>query len=494
LSNKSEKVIVVTLAQVVSLLVSFLMSPYLSRSLSKEEYAAYNLTLVIITLVGLLFSMGIPNAVYKVLAQKSVSDKPLHATLQFSIIASGILATVGLFVASFIVPYFFSPTHIGTYLKFCCVNLCITFLHNYFVSTLIFNSKVKSAALISLLLSITNVAVIFAAFYFYHNVLLALLLSLVAVPFLFLIISFTVAKPYISKTTFFSKPAFKEIAATAVPLYATSLLGSSYVYVSSFFTSLALGEVAYANYRNGAIEIPFISTVAFSISAVLLPDIARYFQQEKLHEAFELKKKVINQSIRLLYPVIIYFIIFHKEFIITYFSDKYAASAIVFAIYSCTCFIRINDYQDVLVSSGNSRYILKANVQYFAINLLLVTVLGYLFGITGVAAAASISVFILAYTLLKKSAFVFKKQIADFFEVKPALEIIILSSVFLLGIKILFTQGLKINNIMLLILAAGLYFPFIYFYIYKKDYLLPSVVNSVKQKLGLFKLLQKKSK
>ncbi len=491
MKSKSGRVLIVTLSQVISFVVSFLMSPYLSRSLTKEEYAAYNLAIVIITLTGLVFSIGIPNAVFAILAKINKSNNELLSTLQFLIFASGVVATIGLFCLSYAIPLILDIPHIDAYMRLCCINLLIACTYNFFISVLIFYGKVKPAALLSLLLTVLSMITIFVSFHFYHSIQWALFLSLVIVPLLFCAISFFAAKQYLAPVTKFYKKSFKEIAAISIPLYITSLLGSSYIYVSAFFISFTLGDIAYANYRNGAIEIPFISTIAYSVSAVLLPDIAKYFESNLLNEAYELKRKIMNQSIVLLYPVIFYFLVFHQEFIITYFSAKYASSAMVFAIFAITSFVRINNYQDVLITSGNAKYILKANVFYFVLNVILVVGLGYYFGINGVAVASCISVFVLAYVLLKKDASIFNKPILAFFDIKPLITISIVALLILFFSKILLSNFLKLQDVFVLMIAAAFYFPFIYIFIFKKGYLAESITDMVKRRISFLNFIPK---
>lgn len=487
MENKTLKVITFSAAQLFTLLINFFLSPYLSRVLSKSDYAAYNLVIVIIALSGVVFSLGIPSIIFLFFSKKDNDRQSTISTIQFLILFFALFASTFIFTLSHFSVFNFDNPSISTYLGYCSFSIFFNFVHNYFLSLLIFNNKTKLVALITIVTSIFSVIFVYISLNFWHSVLFALLFSQFFTPMLSAILSFPFAIKYVLPDFKPSLNAIKKILKYSIPLYITSLLGSSYQYISAFFVLLVLGNVEYANYRNGAVEIPFISTVAMSISAILLPDISKYFHEGNKMSVFELKKKIINQSIYLLYPVIIFFIVYNYEFIISYFSIKYEESAIVFAIYSFTCFVRINNYQDVLITAEKSTYILKANAFYFIINLVMVLFFGLLFGTKGVAIAASLSVFILAYLLLRKDAEVFQTKVSSFFEVKNIMILVFGSFIVSILIKILLSCFFNNNHLMVFIVAGFVYFPLIYLYILKKGFLVDSLVNIVVTKAPIFR-------
>jgi O-antigen/teichoic acid export membrane protein len=479
MSNNTNKVLVFSFSQV----INFFVSPYLSRALPKPDYSAFNQVIIIIGLTGVIFSLGLQAVVFFFFSRKGPRQSEIISTLQFFILTLSFLSAAGLLIFSFAGSTSFANPVILTYLKACFLSVFFTFINNYFISVLIYNNKTKNVAVISVLTSIFSVSFIYISLNVWHSISMALFFSQVMAPFLGVILTFSFARSYLLYSIKPDRESAKTVLRVSIPLYFTSLLGSSYLYVSSFFVIFLLGDIEYANYRNGAVEIPFISTIAFSVSSVLLPDLNKYFHDGNKTAALELKKKIINQCIFLLYPVIVFFIVYHYEFIVSYFSNKYAESAIVFAIYSCTCFIRINDYQDVLITAGKSPYILRANIFYFLINVVLVFLLGITFGVKGVAFAASLSVFALAFILLKKDAEIFEIKIHHFFKVKQILLLLIITFAFSLLLKYTLIYFFTFGNLAVFLIAAAIYFPAIYLFILKKGYIIPSVVNIVRQKI-----------
>lgn len=488
MSNKANKVLVFSFSQVINLIINFFVSPYLARALPKSEYSAFNQVIVIIGLSGVIFSFGLQAIVFLILSKKENHQEKIISTLQGMLLILASLSAIFLFFFSFFAYSLFDNSAIPTTLRVCSLATFFTFINNYLLSILIFNNETKYVAFFSVLTSIFSVSFIYISLNFWHSIKTALFFSQVLAPMVSIILATFIVKRYLLLRIRIHWQSAKKLLAVSLPLYFTSLLGSSYVYITSFFVIFLIGDIDYANYRNGAVEIPFISTVAFSVSSVLLPDLNKYFHEGNKNAALELKKKIINQCIYLLYPVIIFFIVYNYEFIVSYFSMKYSESAVIFAIYSFTCFVRINDYQDVLITAGKSPYILKANIFYFVINLVLVLAFGLGFGIKGVAVAASLSVFSLAYMLLKKDAEIFQIRISAFFEGKNILVLVFGSFIFSVLIKLLLSH-FSSNHLLVFIIAAAIYFPVIYISILRKGLLVDSLTNIIVAKVPVLKHL-----
>lgn len=489
MSERAKKVLVFSVAQIITIFINFLVSPYLSRALPKEEYSIYNQVIVVIGLAGVLFAFGIQSVAFLFFSKKEKDQQEIISTMQAGVLVLGLLSSVTLFLFSYFASSLFAQENIALYIRLCAPAVIVMFINNYLQGVLVYNGRTKYVAFLSVFNAVFTVTFLYLSLNVWKSVTYALFFSQVAAPLFTLLLAFLTARKFLVKKIRIYPEAAKKILAVSFPLYITSLLGSSYIYFSAFFVILILGDIEYANYRNGAVEIPFISTVAFSVSAILLPDLNRYFHEGLLSQAFELKKKIINQCIFLLYPVIVFFIVYHYEFIVSYFSVKYAESALVFAVYSITCFVRINDYQDVLITAGKSPFILKSNIVYFLSNIVLVTILGFFLGIYGVAIAASISVFLLAYILLRKDAEIFGVRIRSFFQLKQIAFVFILSASLAMGLKLSLNYLMGTHPLMVFLVAAAIYFPVTYISISRKGFLLPSLVSIVTNKVPMLRSL-----
>lgn len=482
MSNRINRIFVYSFAQFINIFITFLLSPYLSRALEKNEYAVYNQVIYLGGFFTIVCSIGLFNTINFFFAKKDNQQERI--TIQSLITALGLAAALLFFLLSF----FFNGQLLGQLLRLFAVSFIFSFVSNYLTAVLIIHNHTRYVALCTVLITIASSAGLLVAIQKFHSIQLAFFITGIVMPALNFIILFAKARQFVFFKFSLAKAAIKNIFRVSGPLYMTNILGATYTYAAAFFVNVFAGSIAFANYKNGAIELPFISSIAYSVSAVVMPDLAKMYQERKLEEIYVLKKKMINQVICIIYPVVFYFLVFHYEFITAYFSPKYSESALIFAIYTCTCFIRINDYQDVLVASGNSKYILRSNLYYAALNIVLVIIMGYFFKGAGIAAASFVSVVFLAWMLLKYDSKVLSKKWLEFFDVKNILKL----SLFCLGLLLAIYAGsryLKLNSVTAVIYSGLLYFPVVYFVLYKFNFYDRKLVTSLTSKIpGLKKI------
>lgn len=482
MSNRINKVFVYSFAQFVNVLVAFLLSPYLSRALEKTEYAIYNQVLYVGGFFTIIFSIGLFNVINYFFSKND--NQQDRITIQSLILILGIGATV----IFFLVTLFFPGQLFYQLLQLYSFSFVFSFAANYLNAVLIINNNTKYVALCTVLITVLSSTGLLLAIQKFHSIKLAFFIVGIIMPLFNFVLLYGRAKKYIYLKLSFTKTSIKNIVKVSGPLYITNVLGASYTYVAAFFVNFFGGSIAFANYKNGAVELPFISSIAFSVSAVLMPDLAKMFNENKLQQIYLLKKKMINQVIFIIYPVILYFLVFHYEFITAYFSLKYKESAIIFAIYTCTCFIRINDYKDVLVASGNTKYILRSNVYYSICNIILVIVLGYFYKGVGIAVASFISVFYLAFTLLSYDAAILSVKFKDFFETDKIVKLSLLCLVFLIPFREVLNYY-KTGSVNSILISSVVYFPVAYFVLYALNFFEKNIIKSIVSKIPVLKKL-----
>ena len=70
----------------------------------------------------------------------------------------------------------------------------------------------------------------------------------------------------------------------ASPLAISSLIEKSLVYLDGVMVSAMLTTTAYAFYRAGAVEVPFVAGLYGSVTAIVMPEIAKLFSDNNLKE------------------------------------------------------------------------------------------------------------------------------------------------------------------------------------------------------------------
>lgn len=127
-------------------------------------------------------------------------------------------------------------------------------------------------------------------------------------------------------------------------------LGMGGIFVSlceiadKYIVSNLLGLDTFAVYSVGCYELPFIAIVFGSIADVALPTIVQYKQRNATDEVIRLWHYSIESSMLIGIPIFISFFFFANQFIVTVFTNKYAAAVPVFRIALLTVLLEATRY------------------------------------------------------------------------------------------------------------------------------------------------------
>lgn len=164
---------------------------------------------------------------------------------------------------------------------------------------------------------------------------------------------------------------YKSIFSFSLPLMVASLWGIIEISSSQFFISRYFGTETFAEYANGATELPLVSMVLGATSAVLAPIFSRmvYEKVDLKAEIYPLWNRVFEKSAMLTYPFLAFCIVFAEEIMVTLFGQNYIDSAIYFQIFNIYYFFTIIVYGPYLINTGRQK--LYANAHMYSVFLLI---------------------------------------------------------------------------------------------------------------------------
>jgi O-antigen/teichoic acid export membrane protein len=166
--SKVRKIATIALGRGLNTIVNFLFLPYLSRTLSCGDYGSYGQTLLIITFVVALLSLGLPQIIYVFL-----NSHETKKVLTSSVTGSILLAIVGIFFIQIfnqtIAEYFGNP-ELSSLLRLYSVTLILILPFQILNSYLIFKGKVKISATVALLTNFIKIILVFIAIHYFNSV------------------------------------------------------------------------------------------------------------------------------------------------------------------------------------------------------------------------------------------------------------------------------------------------------------------------------------
>jgi len=208
-----------------------------------------------------------------------------------------------------------------------------------------------------------------------------------------------------------------------IPLGLSSIIGTLYYLTDGFIVSFILNEEEYAILRNGAFQIPFISTIYSIIGIALMSDISNYIQNQEKSKIVLLKSRAISLAIVVIYPITIFLIVFAKHWIPYLFTSVYQGSVLIFMVYNIMTLFRVTSYESIIVLSENAALLPAIYTKSFLINVLLSVPLTYYLGPLGSAIATILSFFYLIKFLTKLNLEYLNVPISDLVNLKHLTQI-----------------------------------------------------------------------
>ena len=154
------------------------------------------------------------------------------------------------------------------------------------------------------------------------------------------------------------KITYKDIFRFSIPLLTASLWGILIHSADQFFVSRYFGNEVFAEFSNGSMELPFVGMIVGACATVLSPIFSR-LSHEKVDpkkEVYPLWMSVFEKTAKLIYPLVIYCMVFADVVMVTLYSGKYVDSQNYFRIKLITNFFTLISYGPLIINIGKVKY------------------------------------------------------------------------------------------------------------------------------------------
>lgn len=161
--------------------------------------------------------------------------------------------------------------------------------------------------------------------------------------------------------------SYKEIFKFSLPLLTASIWGILINSTDQFFLSRYFGTEVFAEFSNGAIELPFVGMIVGACSTVLTPLFTR-----QIYEKSDFKKTIypvwqssFAKSAMLIYPLVLFCIYDAVSIMTVMYGSQYAASGAYFQVRLTVNFVKIISYYSILMAIGATRFYSRAFAVFF---------------------------------------------------------------------------------------------------------------------------------
>ncbi len=162
----------------------------------------------------------------------------------------------------------------------------------------------------------------------------------------------------------------RSVFAYAVPLSLAQLLWGLNRQVDKYVVQWFL-PAAFTVYTAGAYEIPIVPTVAYSVAAVMMPQLVSHFLKGEREELLSLWLRGIRKVSLLVLPLVMVFVVAAEEFIALLYPENYADAVVPFRIYTLVMLQRVASYSNMQKALDRTGDITRGALYLFFLNLAL---------------------------------------------------------------------------------------------------------------------------
>lgn len=186
------------------------------------------------------------------------------------------------------------------------------------------------------------------------------------------IVSFIIAL-YVKRIPFRGIPgeesslSYKEILTFSVPLAVASFGGIAIKAADQFFISRYFGSEIFADFANGAIELPFVGMVLGATATVLLPVFTKQISsndKEGRNQITTLWSRATEKSAMILYPLVTFCLIFATDIMVFLYGTAYEQSGVYFRIMLFVNFFTVAPYYPIIIAYGKTDYYAKVHLSF----------------------------------------------------------------------------------------------------------------------------------
>jgi O-antigen/teichoic acid export membrane protein len=401
-------------SKIVNSLTVFFTGVLLTRSLSKADYGTFSQFVLLSTVISLILGAWLAKSIYYFIP---TSPQKKQIVLQTNLVLFGLGLIVGLLIwlLRYQIAHWFGNAALASlaiYISLYVLMLTIHILSEpFFISV----DKAHILALTNVVFSIVYVSVL--GYALLKGVSLSQLMTIIVLLYLGLVL-FVLANMlklpgagggglsvgFLSRQFQYAAPLFLSSFTVA--------LGSQ---VDKFIIATFYPTVDFAVYYRGAIELPVLAIVTYTISGMLLPKLVQLYKAHRKEDFLRVWHEAIKKTAILIFPLFVIFLFISQRFITFLYTERYAGSTPIFRIYLLVLIIQVTSYDCILQATGKTRVIFYAAALNAITNVTASLILIRIVGLPGAAIGLVLGQAIATLYYLTRIRRIFRVSFAEVF-------------------------------------------------------------------------------
>lgn len=369
MASRTVKAGILVIGQGITALSAIAIGAYLSRELSKADYATYRQTLLTYRFVAPVLMLGLPQALLYFLPLHEEQRRKVLFKIISVLFIVGVLFSLFIFVGgNHLLAQRFNNPELAEALKlfapYAAMMLPVSLLTNCLVAC----GRVKVVAVYNIVSSVVLLVILFVWMASSSSPESAIKANLLQALLIFMPALFMMWKMTGESTPGAVPVQLKEIFKYSLPLGAALMVAQFNLNLDKVIVSAMTTPEDFAVYINGAFEVPLIGMITGTAAAVMLPDLVKSCKQGDKAGALELWKRAAVKSALIIFPVAGFLMVVAPQLMSFIFSERYVDSALPFRVYLCVLPLRIVFFGTLLQATNKSGLILKASLLFMVAN------------------------------------------------------------------------------------------------------------------------------
>lgn len=468
-------------------------SMILSRYFDKTDYGTFKQIMYTYSTLLTVFALGLPKAYSYFLPRVSKSEaKDIISKINYILIGSGIIMSLAIFLGADLIAILLKNDELGLLLKWFSLVPLFMLPTMGLEGILATYQKTRTLAFYNIITKVLMLlCVTIPVIVFNGNVKDAIIGFTIASFISFLIAFFLKNSPVKNEVKNKSNYTYKDIFKYSIPIMMAGIWGVIIISADQFFISRYFGTEVFAEFANGSLELPFAGMIITGASIVLAPlysRIAHKHSEGSKEEITKLWKSVLRKTIKLIYPLVIFFFCFADIIMIVLYGATYEKSGDFFQIKLIVNFFSLTTYGPLILSIGGQKFYYRVHM-YGALILIGLEYLS-LYYINSPLAIVWISVICQIgriFVMLHFVARFLNVRIINLFPLKLILNLLPAAFVIIYGVRFFLSHTLNVNESSLLIFSSILYTVFFGTWVYYKKINYYSIVKPLMSKIPILR-------
>ena len=460
-TNNTKQAAWITIGSLFSFGFAIVSSMILSRYFDKADYGTYKQVIFVYNTLLIVFTLGLPRA-YSYFLPRTSNDEAKSVIKKINnlfFILGGVFSLL-LFLNSRFIAEFLNNDDLKTAIKIFSPVPLFMLPTMGLEAILATYKKTQLLALYNILTRSISLACVCVPVIFWNGGYIDAIIGFSIASFISFLIAlyfkFLPVKQYKEEPTSLT---YKNIFDFSLPLFYASIWGLIIKSADQLFISRYFGTEVFAEFSNGAIELPFIGMIIGACSTVLSPIFSKLKHQEAdvKKDFYPIWISVFKKSAMLIYPILLFCFFFSDVMMVLLYGEKYESSYIYFCIISATNFFTIIAYAPLIINIGKVKY--YSNVHL--VSALALVLLEYIAVKAGLSVYSIVIISTLChlgriFAMLYIVAKFFGLRFVDLFPFRTIIRIFIPSVIILICTRLLLID-LELSAISIFVIAGCIY-------------------------------------